>query len=118
MAMLKIGGADMPAPSSMKIALFDVSSGQERSASGEIIMDRVAVKRKLDLSWAFLSGAELARLLNAVTDSAFFEAAYPDPATGEMRSMICCCGEKTTGVLRMEGGEALWTNVEMTWTEK
>jgi len=118
MAMLKINGADMPAPSQMKVTIFDVSSAQERSAAGEIVMDRVAVKRRLDLSWASLRGSELAVILNAVTQEPFFEASYPDPATGDMRSMNCLCGERTTGVLRMEGGAPLWTNVEMTWTEK
>ncbi|MBQ8508255.1 MAG: hypothetical protein IJ466_12605 [Clostridia bacterium] len=118
MAMLLINGAEMPAPSALKVTLFDVSSPQERSAAGGIVMDRVAVKRRLELSWAFLSGSDLARLLNAVTEAAFFEADYPDPAAGEMRGMTCCCGDRATGILRMEGGEPIWTNVEMTFTEK
>lgn len=117
MAMLMVNGAAVPAPSTMRLTLFDLSSAQERNAAGELVLDRVAVKRRIDLSWARIGSAALASLLAAM-NGGFFQASYPDPATGEMRSMTCCCADRTAGVLRMEDGAAVWTNVEMSWTEK
>lgn len=117
MAMLLVNGAAVPAPSAMKIALFDVSSAQERNAAGALVMDRVAVKRRIDLSWARLEG-DAFRVLLAAVGNGFFQVSCPDPQTGEMCSMTCCCSERTADILRMENGEAIWTNVEMSWTEK
>lgn len=118
MAVLKVNGADMPAPSAMKISIFDVSATADRSASGKMIIDRVGTKRKLELSWAYLSAAELSALLTAVGEKTFFTAAYPDPQTGGERSMTCYCGDRATGVLRMENGAPVWTDVEMNWIER
>ena len=48
----------------------------------------------------------------------FFTAAYPDPQTGGIRAMICYCGDRATGILRMENGKPVWTDVEMNWIER
>ena len=117
MAVLKINRAEAPAPASMKVALFDVGASGGRNAAGGAVMDRVAVKRRLELKWARLSGTALSNLLQAV-GSGFFSASYPDPATGQERTMQCFCGERATGVLRMAGGEPVWVDVEMIWTER
>lgn len=117
MAMLGLNGVDIPAPSAMKVTVFDVSPVQERNAAGELVMDRLAQKRRLDLSWARLSGSDLAAILNAV-GGGFFDVRYPDPATGLDAQICCCCGDRTTGILRMEGGIPVWTDVEMSWTER
>ena len=118
MAILKVNGADMPAPTSLKINIFDVSASADRSASGRAVIDRVGTKRKLEMTWAHLSPEDLSRLLTAVGEDVFFTAEYPDPQTGGMRSMSCYCGDRATGVLRMEGGAPVWTDVEMNWIER
>ena len=118
MAILTINGVDMPAPSAMKVHIFDVSATADRSASGRMILDRVGTKRKLELSWAHLTVGELAKLLAAVGQKTFFTAAYPDPQTGGRRAMICYCGDRSTGVLRMNGNAPVWTDVEMNWIER
>lgn len=105
-----------PTPSSMNVALFDVSQGVSRSASGCAVMDRTGVKRRLELSWAYMSGWNLQLLLERVVG--FFDVVYPDPQTGTDRSMTCYCSEKTTGILRMQDGNPVWTDVKMTWTER
>ena len=116
MAMLIVNGWEAPAPSAMNVALANVSQNISRSASGNAVMDRSAVKRRLELNWAHISGENLAALLGHT--GGFFDAVYPDPLTGQMRSMRCCCSEKTTGILRMQDGSPVWTDVKMTWTER
>lgn len=116
--MLTVNGWEAPAPASMKVTVFDVTSGAGRNAAGGTVIDRVGVKRRIDLKWARMSGDALAALLQAVSAGRFFDVVYPDPETGAAREMSCSCGERAVGVLRMEGGAPVWTGVEMTWTER
>lgn len=118
MAILSVNGVDMPAPSQLKVNLFDVSSSADRNASGYVVIDRVGTKRKLELNWAQLSEAQLSLLLQAVGANVFFTAVYPDPLTGDARSMSCYCGDRAMGVLRMSGGAPIWTDIEMSWIER
>jgi len=118
MAVLKVNGVAVPAPSAMKINIFDVSASADRSASGNVVIDRVGTKRKLELRWSHLTAERLSALLTAVGEKLFFTAEYPDPQTGSIRAMVCYCGDRATGVLRMEQGMPVWTDVEMNWIER
>ena len=42
MSTIKVNGAAVPSPSELKVTVFDVSSGEARSASGGLVMDRIA----------------------------------------------------------------------------
>ena len=116
MAVLTVGGAAVKAPSELKVSVFEVGSGEMRSASGALVKDVVAQKRRLSLRWAHLTPVQLGSLLGAVSD-AYFTAVYPDPAGG-MRTAQFGCGDVSTGVLRMEGGSPVWTDVAMEWIER
>ena len=118
MAVLFVNGQAVPAPASMKVTVFDVSSTADRNASGNVVIDRVGTKRKLELSWAHLTGSQLSALLTAVGTEVFFTVQYPDPQTGGMRSMECYSGDRSTGIMRVEGGEPVWTKIEMNWIER
>lgn len=117
MAVLTIDGAAAPSPSTLKVSVFEVGSSQARSASGRLVVDCVAVKRRLTLGWAHLTPTELGGLLGAVS-GAFFTATYPDPQTMAPRTMICLCSESSMGVLRVQDGAPVWTDVQMEWIEQ
>lgn len=117
MAILTIGGEAIPSPSELKVSIFQVGSDETRSASGMLVSDRIAEKRRLNLRWAHLTPAQLGALLGKV-GAAFFQATYPDPKTMAVRTMTCHCGECGAGVLRMVDGAPVWTDVEMEWVEK
>ena len=118
MAVITVNGAAMPAPSTLKVTIFDVASTADRNASGQVVMDRVGTKRKLEMTWAHLTPAQLSQLLQAVGADVFFTAGYPDPQTAQMRTMTCYCGDRTGGILRMISGAPVWTNIEMNWIER
>ena len=118
MVMLMVNGEAVPAPSSLKLTLVDVGSGISRSAAGTAVMDRTGVKRRLQLRWAHMSASALADLLGKTCAQTFFQAKYPDPAAGGAREMDCCCTERAVGMLRMDGGMPVWTDVEMEWIER
>lgn len=117
MAMLTINGLPMPSPSVLKAEIFEIGSFGERTASGRLVADRVAVKRRLKLKWACLTPAQMGLLLGAV-GNVFFEAEYPDPETGGMRAMTCRCKERTAGVMMIRNDQPVWTEVEMEWEER
>ena len=116
MAVLWVNDAEIAPPSELRVELFSVGSGPVRSASGSLVSDRVAVKRRLNLKWTLLSTEQMGALLGAVGEG-FFKVKYPDPQAGR-RTMTCCCGEQMAGALRMLGGEPVWMDVEMTWEER
>lgn len=117
MAVLTVNGAAIPAPSEMNVSIFEVGSGEQRSASGNLVADVTAVKRRLSLRWAHLSPLELGGLLGN-TAAALFEVSYPDPLTAATRTMTCRCGESTAGVLQIRADQPVWTDVKMEWIER
>ena len=117
MAVLEVNGAAVASPSEMKVTVFEVGSGERRSASGGLVADCVAVKRRLQLRWAHMEPSQLGALLGMVAGGAEFEAGYPDPSAG-WRVGTFRCGESIAGVLRIVGGEPVWVDVSMEWTER
>ena len=116
--MLTVNGASLPAPSAMKISIFNVGAQSARTASGLAVVDRIGVKRKIEMKWAHLSATDMQTLLTAVGAGAFMSATYPDPATGAARTMQCYCEERKTGMLRMKDGVPVWTDAELTLIER
>lgn len=117
MAILKVNGEAIPSPTELKIALFEVGSGDVRAASGALVRDVLAVKRRLTLRWAHIAQADLGALLGAVSGAAF-QAEYPDPVTMSSRTAAFCASDASAGVLRMANGVPIWTDVSMEWIEK
>lgn len=115
MAMLKVNGRAIPAPAAMKVTLL---GGAEigRNAAGNAVLDRMSEKRRLELNWAHMDADALSILLNEM--QGFFEAEYPDPASGMQRSMSCYCSDRVAGILRMADDKPVWTDVKMSWTER
>ena len=116
MAVLKVNGVPIRSPSALKVTVFEVGSGQVRSASGGLVSDCVALKRRIELKWTFMQSDELGALLNAVSGGAF-SAEYPDPMAGTREAQFRC-GEAVTGVLRVADGVPVWTDVSMEWMER
>ena len=116
--MLKINGADMPAPTEMTCTISDIDSSKSgRSADGMMHRDRIAVKRKLQLKWNFLSAADMSKLLNAVK-SDFFACTYPDPEAGTNKTLQFYVGDRSTPVYTVKNGIVGWSGLEMSFIER
>ena len=116
MAVLWVNDLAVATPSELRTELVEVGSGERRSVSGRLVEDVTAVKRRLHLKWAVLDTKHMGALLGAVAEP-FFTVTCPDPAEGS-RTMVCRCGGRAAGVLKMVGGEPVWTDVGMVWTER
>ena len=111
MAFLTIDNLEMPAPSEMKVELVNVGSDEQRSASGRLVCDRVAVKKRVKLKWAALSGAEIAKLFSAA--DGFFTAQCPDPCSNQMVKTQFYASARSLGVMRADGGACVWEDAAM-----
>jgi len=118
MAVLMIDHVEMPSPSAMKVTVFDVTDGAQISAAGTAIMDTLGQKQRVYLKWHGLSQAEIQKILRAVGENTFFEAAYPDPVTGEVRSIQCYVSDREMNALRMRGGVPVWADMQLTLTQR
>ena len=79
--MLKINSVSISVPSVFQVDIQDIDGESNRNARGELLRDRIAVKRKLNCEWPPLTAEECSTLLNAVS-GVFFNVHYPDPMTG------------------------------------
>jgi hypothetical protein len=114
---MKINGSDMPTPSKMYVVRYPIQSKGDKNAAGQTVRDRVAVKRRIECEWAYITNANLATLLSAMSDI-FFTVNYFDPYDNALKTITCEVGEQSMGVYRIISGTPVWTNTKMTLTEQ
>lgn len=83
MARLIINGVAVKPPKSFQVGIQDIDGETGRNANGNMVRDRIAVKRKLDCEWGMLTQDEMSQILNAVS-AVFFDVVYPDPILGQI----------------------------------
>lgn len=86
--------------------------------AGTCSRDRVAVKRKIKCTWLPMDGANMSKLLSAVTDP-FFELTYPDALDGKNRTITCYVGDRSAPIMRPNNdGVWLWGQISMNFIER
>ena len=118
MALLVINGVTVKTPSKFSVTVSDFDGETTRNAKGELIRDRIGVKRKLDCEWPPLTQSEMSTLLNAVSN-VFFTVTYLDPMIGSTTKTMYV-GDRSAPMYRYGtgGSEVLWENVKMNFIEK
>ncbi len=114
--MLKINGVVIKTPSSFEVQISDLDGESNRNAQGDLIRDRIAVKRKLICEWPPLTQVESSVLLNAVKD-VFFDVTYPDPQLGVVTKTMYV-GDRTTPAYQYKNGEVKWSGVKFNLVER
>lgn len=116
MSLIKINGVEIPTPSSYDVGIQDISNA-ERNAIGTMIIERIATKRKLELSWGVLTKEETSYLLNAVSP-VFFNVEYIDPQTGGVKSGTFYCGDRTVPMITFVNGVPKYRDVKFNIIER
>nr|WP_084767074.1 DUF6711 family protein [Clostridium nigeriense] len=116
MILIKINGVDIATPKTYEATVTDLDGETNRNANGEMIRDRIAVKRKLNLEWGPLTQAEIQTLLSAVS-SVFFTVTFPDPMSG-MVTKTMYVGDRTAPAYSFINGEIKWQGLKMNFIEK
>lgn len=93
--MLTVDGVALPCPSSFTWGLNDVSLGESgRTENAEMQKNRVAQKRKLEISWNGLTWQQCSQILQAVNPE-YIEVQYPDLMSGEYETRTFYVGDRS-----------------------
>lgn len=114
--MISINGVKIAAPKTYEVTVQDLDGETNRNANGDMIRDRIAVKRKLNLEWQPLSQSEISTLLTAVS-GVFFTVTFPDPQLG-MVTKTMYVGDRTSPAYQFKNGEVKWSGLKMNFIEK
>lgn len=116
MSLIIIDGVEIPAPSEYSVGIQDISKA-ERNANGTMIIERVATKRKIELSWKYLDKDQLAQVLNAVSP-VFFQVTFIDPQDNATRTGTFYCGDRKAGMLDYKNGVPRYKDVQFNLIER
>lgn len=114
--MIKINGVAIATPKVFEATVSDIDGESNRNAKGELIRDRVAVKRKINLEWGTLEQSEMSKILNAVS-SVFFTVEFPDPQLG-LISKTMYVGDRTAPAYSYIDNKIKWQGLKMNFIEK
>lgn len=114
--MLKIAGVSVKAPTDLKIGRFDLTKSG-RTASGKMVMDVIASKRRVDVIWKMLTDSELEKIIDTITaNKPFFSLEYPD--AGGTKTMTCYAGDIITSLWHTKNGVRYWEEVSIGFIEQ
>lgn len=114
--MIKIDGVDIPTPTDLVVGIMDISKA-ERNAAGTMLIDRIATKRKLELSWKFITKEDLSRVFRAVSD-VFFQVTYIDPEENAIKTGSFYAGDRKAGALDYRNGNIRYKDVSVSLIER
>lgn len=114
--MLKINGVAIATPKVFQVDIEDLDGETNRNANGDLLRDRIAVKRKLNCEWGPLTNEECSILLKSVKD-VFFSVTYPDPQEGTMLTKRMYVGSRSAPMYQIVNGVAKWNGVKFNLIE-
>lgn len=118
MAILMIGGSEMPPPKSMDIQYTRIGK-TETNAAGDTVMDLLAIKRKIALMWAHLAPDQVQDVVGAVNAGPFFEVTIIEPETGETVTGEYRATKTALSSMRYESDAPIgYRNIEVELTER
>ena len=114
--MLKIAGVSVKAPTDLKIGRFDLTKSG-RTASGKMVMELIATKKRVDITWKMLPDNELQKIIDTITaNKPFFSLEYPD--AGGTKTMTCYAGDIVTSLWHAKNGIRYWEEVSIPFIEQ
>ncbi len=114
--MIKIDGREIPTPSDYQVGIQDISKA-ERNARGDMIIERITTKRKIELGWKHLSKSNLQLVMNAVSP-VFFSVIYLDPQTNSQQTGTFYAGDRNVGALDYLNCDIRWRDIKFSVIEK
>lgn len=114
--MISINGVVIATPKTFEVEISDLDGETNRNANGNLIRDRIAVKRKINLEWGPLTQKQISTLLSTVS-SVFFTVTFPDPELGIVTKTMYV-GDRTAPAYQYVNGEVKWQGLKMNFIEK
>lgn len=115
--MLKVNGVAIPTPKTCSMGINDLDGESHRVASGRMIRDRVAVKRKIEIEYGVLEWEQASLILKAISP-VFVLVEFPDPQEGKMVTKEMYAGDKTSPVMKIKDGKVTWEGLKFNLVER
>jgi hypothetical protein len=113
--MIKINNVTIPTPSVYAVSVMDISRA-DRNANGEMILEIITTKRKIEMTWLYLSQSDLSALLGKIS-SGFFTVEYVDPEDG-VKTGTFYVGDRKAGAIDYQNGAIRWKDVGFNFIQK
>jgi hypothetical protein len=113
--LIEINSVSIPTPSDFNVSVMDITKA-ERNANGNMVLERITTKRKLELSWKYLSQADVASLLTKVSPVSF-SVTYPDPQTGASRTGTFYAGDRGSGFIDYQNSVPRYKDIKFNLIE-
>lgn len=114
---MMIDGTTVKTPTDLKVGVFRITKA-ERLASGKMAMEIVAVKRRLDLSYALISEGDLKQIMDLLEAKVFHTVTYPDPQGGEEKTITAYVGDMNQVAWQKLKGTRYWADVSVALIEQ
>lgn len=114
--MLKVNGVVVATPKTFEPTISDIDGETNRNVNGDLIRDRIAIKRKINLEWGPLTQEQIASLLNIVS-GVFFTVEFPDPQLGVITKTMYV-GDRTSPAYSCINGVVKWSGLKMNLIER
>jgi hypothetical protein len=115
--MIKVNSVDISTPSTFDVSINDIVKA-DRDAHGNMMIEKIATKRKLEMTWKYLSQSAASTLLSAVSTTTFFTVEYPDPLTGALRSGTFYCGDRSVGMIDYQASTPRYKDIKFNFIEQ
>ena len=119
MALLTVAGTALPDPHDVKLTRFPIKK-ENRTASGRLVVEIIAYKRRLQVTWALMRDPDLQTLLTLLEDHGPFVQVDFAPEGAEPQSMVAAVEEPIeTGLwYKAPDGSRFWRDVTVTFVER
>lgn len=118
MEFFRINGKTFKAPAEITISPEHLDKA-ERTMDGTMVIDIIGTKKKVDMSWNYLSKEELQILSSETGSDRFSDIAFHNSQTGELET-IRARAENLTYMPYYDwvNGRLMWKSVSISFKEK
>lgn len=115
-ATIKVNGVSLPSPTKYDWGYMDVDKSG-RTASADLVRDRVATKRKIELEWHLITAEETSMILKAVKPK-FIEVEFHDAELNKMVTGTFYAGDRRGAYVVFKNGIPTNKGVAFNLTER
>lgn len=116
MAFITANGVALPTPTDFQVTITDITKN-DRNAAGTAIIERIATKRQLSLSYAFLSASDLSTILNAIS-GVFYNVTFLDPTTNTNVTSSFYTSDRSLGMMDFISGVPRYKDLKFNLVER
>lgn len=114
----KVNGKTISPPTELTVSPEQLDK-VERTLDGTMVVDIIGMKRKVDLTWNYMSKEDMSTLAKETTGGGFVQIIFHDNVTGELITMTARA-ENLAYMPHYDwaGGRLMWKTVSVSFKEK